>query len=61
MDSEYKENPYKNLVGKKIINVVVESRTYPELFGLKFDDGTTAWILCDEEGNGPGFLDIVKK
>lgn len=25
---------------------------------LKFSNGYVAWIMCDEEGNGPGHLDI---
>ena len=25
---------------------------------LPLDSGETIWILCDPEGNGPGFLDI---
>lgn len=28
------------------------------VYGLHFDDDSVAWILCDPEGNGPGFLDI---
>ena len=28
-------------------------------FGLKFTDGTVAWVNSDEEGNDGGFLDIM--
>jgi hypothetical protein len=30
------------------------------IWGLKFDDGTMAFILCDPEGNGPGHLEIQR-
>lgn len=47
---------YSQLKGKTITEVHVDSEH--ELFALGFDDNTTAWILCDPEGNGPGFLEI---
>ncbi len=31
-----------------------------ECFGLQMENGMTAWIQCDPEGNGPGFLEIEK-
>jgi hypothetical protein len=29
-------------------------------YGLEFTDGSIAWIDCDPEGNGPGFLKIQR-
>lgn len=64
---------YSRLVGKRVKRVVKENPRGPRaptpdnyssynrtVFGLEFDDGTTAWIMCDSEGNGPGFLSIGK-
>lgn len=48
------------LVGKTLTGVCVD-RSDPGIepvIGLVFGE-TLAWILCDEEGNGPGVLDIV--
>ena len=51
---------YGQLVGKTVNGVVVDLSNVESCWGLEFTDGTTAWIMRDEEGNGPGFLDIQK-
>ncbi|MEN6550160.1 MAG: hypothetical protein ABFE07_29300 [Armatimonadia bacterium] len=49
------------LVGKKVTGVAKDSDSeFDATYGLMFEDGTIAWIMCDPEGNGPGHLDIVK-
>jgi len=45
------------LKGKTVKAINVDDQD-DRVYGLEFEDGTTAWILCDPEGNGPGFLDI---
>ena len=54
---DYFADHYKKLVGKTVKGVAVDSRGGPD-YALVFTDGTAAWIMCDPEGNGPGFLDI---
>ena len=50
---------YGKLTGKLVKTIVTDGGSEgQECFGLKFTDGTIAWIMCDPEGNGPGFLDI---
>jgi hypothetical protein len=49
------------LVGRKVTGLVKDPGDGVEpIWGLKFDDGTMAFILCDPEGNGPGHLEIQK-
>lgn len=49
------------LVGKTIENVLIEkdtlSGTCNPLITLQFADGSSAMVLKDPEGNGPGFLE----
>ena len=56
---------YGPLIGKTVKSLTIDETADTgdgePLFGLLFTDGTIAWILSDEEGNGSGFLDIVKK
>ena len=58
------EKEYSKLKGKTVRRVVrdTEPKDDPRgddtVYGLEFADGTTAWILRDPEGNGPGFLDL---
>ena len=65
--SDVTERYIKQLIGKTITHIVKDAhpdtlREFGEpYYGLGFSDGTEAWILCDPEGNGPGFLDIVKE
>ena len=51
------------LVGKTVKELAVDPEGVDgePVFGLAFTDGTVAWIMCDPEGNGPGFLDLEKK
>jgi len=53
---------YGQLMGKRVVRIVKDDGADDfggdVFYALVFDDGTTAWILQDEEGNGPGFLDI---
>lgn len=50
---------YDRLVSKTLTGVCVDrsDRGIDPVIGLVFGD-IVAWILCDEEGNGPGVLDI---
>lgn len=50
---------YDGLVGKTLTGVCVDRSDLgiEPVIGLVFGE-TVAWILCDEEGNGPGVLDI---
>jgi hypothetical protein len=49
------------LVGRKVTGLVKDpSPGVGPIWGLKFDDGTMAFILCDPEGNGPGHLEIQR-
>lgn len=50
---------YDKLVGKTLTGVCVDrsDRGIEPVIGLVFGE-TVAWIMCDEEGNGPGVLDI---
>lgn len=48
-----------NLVGQKITGVV-QSQDKTSV-GFKLANGTVAWVDCDPEGNGMGWLAIEKK
>lgn len=50
---------YDMLVGKTLTGVCADwsDRGIEPVIGLMFGK-TVAWILCDEEANGPGVLDI---
>ena len=52
---------YDGLVGKTLTGVCVDRSDsgIEPVIGLVFGK-TVAWILCDEEGNGPGVLDIER-
>ena len=49
---------YSQLVGKTVEKLALDTSDQENFYGLVFNDGTIAWISCDEEGNGPGHLDI---
>lgn len=49
---------YGKLIGKTVKSIGLDDSDGDSIFALKFTDGTLAFILCDEEGNGAGFLDI---
>jgi hypothetical protein len=51
---------YGKLIGKTVKQLVTDGDPSEAMYGLLFTDGTIAWIQRDEEGNGPGFLDIQK-
>jgi len=46
----------KPVVGRRIQCLI---RDEGGNFGFKMDDGTSVWIMCDPEGNGPGFAEVV--
>lgn len=49
------------LVGRTVTGLVKDSSDkFAPIWGLRFDDETMAFILCDPEGNGPGHLAIEK-
>jgi hypothetical protein len=53
---------YQKLVGRRITGIVAyrshELDGEKPIWGLELDDRDIAWILCDPEGNGPGFLNV---
>jgi hypothetical protein len=55
---------YAKLVGKRITGIVKDVGEGPysigTIYGLQLSNGEIAWVLRDEEGNGPGFLSIEK-
>lgn len=53
-------NHYEQLLGKTITEIRFEEFDEGNIVVLKFNDNSTAVVMCDPEGNGPGFLDIQK-
>jgi hypothetical protein len=58
----------KALVGRRVVSVRYMSPTEASDLGwshrstvLQFDDGTVAYIACDEEGNDAGVLMVQTK
>ena len=57
---------YKKLVGKMCVDVICDGEGIEgqPVYGLVFKSGvkdrkpSVAWVYQDEEGNGPGFLNI---
>ena len=53
---------FSRLVGRRITNVQLQrdtiSGSHHPLIALVFDDDSSATVLCDPEGNGPGHLGI---
>ena len=47
----------KPLLGKRVRLLIKDAEGN---FGLEMDDGTEVWIMCDPEGNGPGFAEVVR-
>lgn len=45
----------EQLIGAKITGIAQDQ---DDIFGLILEDGRYVWILMDEEGNGPGHLEI---
>lgn len=52
---------YYELIGKTVSHVQIEEMDGAPCAVLVLTDGTVATVLCDPEGNGPGFLDIQAK
>lgn len=49
------------LIGRKVTGLVIDpSHDMGSICGLQLDNGLVAFILCDPEGNGPGYLEIQK-
>lgn len=57
--NKFEKEHYAQLIGRKIVGLV-ETDDVPPVPGFTLDDGKTVFILCDPEGNGPGFLAIEK-
>lgn len=52
----------KPLVGRRVSGLVYDpSSDTGTIWGLRFEGGIEAFILCDAEGNGPGHLEIQQK
>jgi hypothetical protein len=49
---------YKRLLGRTIVQIAEDDED--DTAGFILDNGDVVWVMCDPEGNGPGFLDIVK-
>ena len=62
MKSEFESRALNALVGGKITGVVETPDNEDHFYGLEIKIGAgktvTAWIQCDPEGNGPGFLSV---
>ena len=67
VSDNYMEKHLKQLVGKTVTGLAIDN--HPDtiadfgepVWGLQFDDGTTAFPMRDPEGNGPGYLEILKQ
>lgn len=63
MDS-YMEQHLGQLLGWTVAGLAIDDDDeFEDMFGIVFtkkgeDKKMVAWIFCDEEGNGPGHLDI---
>ena len=58
-NNDYMLKHLEQLVGQTITGLL-QDKDEPEIVGFQtksFD----VWVLCDPEGNGPGFLEIEKK
>ena len=64
--NDYYKRHYGQLVGKTITNIIEDTTNHlygfecvDKVQGISVGTPTVVWILCDEEGNGAGHLDIV--
>ena len=57
-EAEYNAKECDKLVGKKVTGICLDADK--EFMGLVFGD-IIAWVQCDSEGNGGGFIAIEKK
>lgn len=66
IENNYMFKHLKSLIGKKVKGLAVDNtrETLADfgepIWGLEFTDGTVAFVMTDPEGNGPGFLEIIK-
>ena len=44
------------VVGKRVSSLIKDDSGN---FGFETEDGTEVWIMCDPEGNGPGFASVT--
>jgi hypothetical protein len=52
----------KAALGRKIVKIVgVDAGMDENCVGLALDNGSTLIVLCDPEGNGPGYVELVDK
>ena len=61
--SAYWIDHYGQLVGKEVKGIVFEmfeGDTTNPIPVIVFTDGTSAAVMADPEGNGPGHLEIIK-
>ena len=62
MKTKFEDKVLRALVNGTITSVVETPDDEDHFYGLKIKTKTgktvTAWIQCDPEGNGPGFLNI---
>lgn len=51
------------MVGAKIVQAFIDPEEEFAGFMIQLPDGTQkqVWVLCDPEGNGSGFLEVVDK
>jgi len=65
MQTQYIVDYYrKKLVGRTVVDIVGVQESDNEddkVMGLMLDNGSVAWVLCDPEGNGPGFLEVQEQ
>lgn len=64
MDSrerEYWKRYYGQMVGYTVTAVKVEEDGTPVLTIMNGKDGLEVGIMCDPEGNGPGFIDSLPR
>jgi len=59
-DAEYGAKIVEGLVGATIARALIDKSGESFGFVARFPDGTekAVWVLCDEEGNGPGALSV---
>ena len=57
----YSQACMKKLIGKKITGAILDHDG--EMWGFRVEnkngDSLLVWVLCDPEGNGPGFLEVI--
>ena len=68
MPEDYMHKYLDPLVGMRVTAIAVsraneDAGRYEDEYALKLENKRTgavcyAWIMCDEEGNGPGHLDL---